>query len=93
MFLLSSCDLCCWLSSRDDEVCRTIGFVVRYREEVVRCCFKISGCLDFDYTMVVSDSMRILVALLPVALLLLITCVNNDEIIIVIYLLRLMLMS
>ena len=37
--------------------------------------------------------LRILVALLPVALLLLITCVNNDEIIIVIYLLRLMLMS
>ena len=32
--------------------------VVRYREEVVRCCFKISGCLDFDYTMVVSDSIE-----------------------------------
>ena len=37
----------------------SVVYIVRYnREEVIRCCFKISGCLDFDYTIVVLNGIE-----------------------------------
>ena len=35
-----------------------VSNVVQDRKEVVRCCFKRSGYLDCDYTMIVSDGIE-----------------------------------